>query len=105
MSKVGTEVLSARHAAARWAVPALLLTAALLAILSLNAAAADRAASPAAAAGLRPLSEVAVFAADTVDRDQALAEDEVRARDGEPPRFAIPQPAFIAPGHPELVGS
>lgn len=97
MTRVGIQNMSRLRSVLRAAVPALLLTVALLTVLSLNAAAADRTASPAASAGLRPLANIEVFAADTVDRDQALAEDDVRARDGEPPRFAIPQQAFIAP--------
>jgi len=97
MSKFGIEAVPARRSLGHATALALLLTAALLATLSLDATAADRAANPAAATGLRPLAEIALFAADVVDRDQALAEDEVRARDGEPPRFAIPQPTFIAP--------
>ncbi|MBA4377844.1 MAG: hypothetical protein C0395_04195 [Gemmatimonas sp.] len=97
MTRVGLEILTRGRAASRSVVPASLLVIALLTVLSFSAAAADRTANPAAATGLRPLAGVEVFAADTVDRDQALAEDVVRARDGEPPRFAIPQQTFIAP--------
>jgi lysyl endopeptidase len=46
---------------------------------------------------VRPLAEVAALALPAVDLADARAEDEVRELQGEPPRFAIPEPVAIDP--------